>query len=484
MDLGWTSSISKDPHATKVQLKGVSLDVGRPLLDQGRSLRLALGVEQCDCPKEYSSTSCQDPGKGYYRVFDPKDTEQVEGEIENKLSTTWAFATIAVKTRQDHIAISVLRVLWFPKSPERMSTLNFAITCSVNERDVFSCECQKGYTGPKCDKCDYGYYGNPRSEGGKCVPCNCNPHGSLSDQCNPKSGQCACASPEICQPRHILTKEHSCKNCEDRGCTSYLLNFVQLMENVLWDANVTELDPAPNIRLTNLKRRTSVFEDEINNLKNAKGLAFEADNLIADSMTVETSLHRVQTELEDVIGRLRSYSVSDMGSEASVGQALAEAKKALEEMKRHDFGEIDIKARTELSHARILDENMKKLIYGTSEIPREHKLNDLLKYIDNGLGQSRLTILLTNRGSNDIRQSISTYESSRETLNEAWEVFSSLPDQYQTSQDPLSSKVIQPCEKKGLILSRLSRELAQLLKGSVGNHVEQTLKAVNVYGTI
>lgn len=53
-------------------------------------------------------------------------------------------------------------------------------------------------------------------EGGKCVPCECNPHGSVSDECHELTGQCNCR-PGItgrdcshCQPRHILTP---------KGCT-------------------------------------------------------------------------------------------------------------------------------------------------------------------------------------------------------------------------------------------------------------------------
>lgn len=35
----------------------------------GAGLALAGGVERCECPPQYNSTSCQDPSIGFYRWF-------------------------------------------------------------------------------------------------------------------------------------------------------------------------------------------------------------------------------------------------------------------------------------------------------------------------------------------------------------------------------------------------------------------------------
>ena len=53
-------------EATRARLDGITLDVGRPVATAA-ALRPAIGVEMCDCPPEFNSTSCQDPGRGYYR---------------------------------------------------------------------------------------------------------------------------------------------------------------------------------------------------------------------------------------------------------------------------------------------------------------------------------------------------------------------------------------------------------------------------------
>lgn len=50
----------------------------------------------------------------------------------------------------------------------------------------------QGYTGRKCERCSPGYYGFPHLPAGKCTPCECNPAGSLNDECDTETGQCRC----------------------------------------------------------------------------------------------------------------------------------------------------------------------------------------------------------------------------------------------------------------------------------------------------
>ena len=55
--------------ATEAEIYGVTLDTAIPVTPTTISLRPALGIEQCACPSKYKSTSCQDPGIGFYRWY-------------------------------------------------------------------------------------------------------------------------------------------------------------------------------------------------------------------------------------------------------------------------------------------------------------------------------------------------------------------------------------------------------------------------------
>ncbi|KAG7472317.1 hypothetical protein MATL_G00107440 [Megalops atlanticus] len=54
------------------------------------------------------------------------------------------------------------------------------------------CRCKQGYTGPRCDQCAPGYFGDPQRPGGECRRCECNNNIDPQDpeSCDPRTGQC------------------------------------------------------------------------------------------------------------------------------------------------------------------------------------------------------------------------------------------------------------------------------------------------------
>lgn len=60
-----------------------------------------------------------------------------------------------------------------------------------NNETSGTCEpCEDPTTGPHCDRCKMGYWGNPVN-GGKCHKCHCN---DKAKQCHPETGKCFCTT--------------------------------------------------------------------------------------------------------------------------------------------------------------------------------------------------------------------------------------------------------------------------------------------------
>ncbi|XP_044604120.2 laminin subunit alpha-5 [Equus asinus] len=82
------------------------------------------------------------------------------------------------------------------------------------------CLCKAGVTGPSCDHCQEGHFGFEGCRG--CRPCACGPAAEGSE-CHPQSGQCHCRPGtgglqcRECAPGHWGLPEQGCRRCQCRG---------------------------------------------------------------------------------------------------------------------------------------------------------------------------------------------------------------------------------------------------------------------------
>ncbi len=70
---------------------------------------------------------------------------------------------------------------------------NFAKTCNYDEfTQNLVCNCQPGYAGLRCERCDAFYFGSPLEPDGVCKKCSCNGNINLSDpeNCDSRTGEC------------------------------------------------------------------------------------------------------------------------------------------------------------------------------------------------------------------------------------------------------------------------------------------------------
>ncbi|XP_012628358.3 laminin subunit alpha-5 [Microcebus murinus] len=94
--------------------------------------------------------------------------------------------------------------------------------CGTEACDPHSgrCRCKAGVTGPRCDRCQDGHFGFDSCGG--CRPCACGPAAEGSE-CHPQSGQCHCrpgaGGPQCqeCAPGYWGLPERGCRRCQCPG---------------------------------------------------------------------------------------------------------------------------------------------------------------------------------------------------------------------------------------------------------------------------
>ncbi|CAL7932952.1 unnamed protein product [Xylocopa violacea] len=357
---------SDNAEFTKTTLLEASLDAA--VLTPMHTPSLAISVEICKCPPQYNSTSCQNPSIGYFRWY--KNTTvtstiviDLVGEARrcqcNRRSDVCDTETGYCLNCRGNTAGSRCDVCAdsFYGHPEfgckpcpcPQADKRFSSTCVVLANTEPICVCKPGYTGRKCERCSPGYYGFPHLPNGKCTPCNCNPAGSLSDECNTETGQCRCRAgstgrdcSQCTAYRHVYIN-NVCTSCDD-NCTGILLDTVaELSQNLAggtshiangyvpppWkelsyiDSNVTAFLKELDLQNKLKKRVKSIPWHEYKKLmtqvetlfRTANEYAKEADTLQSKSNDLKNNVFSANIELEnlrkdidDTITLLNQYS--------------------------------------------------------------------------------------------------------------------------------------------------------------------------------
>lgn len=109
--------------------------------------------------------------------------------------------------------------------PNANSGNSFARTCQLGPDGEPDCNCERGYTGRRCEICDRGYTGNPLVYGGSCQPeqqSRCDPRGTYRTHAN---GICECkkhvtgAKCDQCSTSSFYLNPISPTGCVDCFCT-------------------------------------------------------------------------------------------------------------------------------------------------------------------------------------------------------------------------------------------------------------------------
>uniref|UniRef100_A0A8D3DXG8 Laminin subunit alpha 2 n=1 Tax=Scophthalmus maximus TaxID=52904 RepID=A0A8D3DXG8_SCOMX len=199
------ASYSTEPSAM-YRLHSFTMQEANP---SARGERRASAVEVCYCPPGYAGTSCETCIPGFRRVNGnlyngvceacrchehATQCHEVTGHcLDCSHHTTGPHCDTCLPGYYGNATRGSPADCQPCPCPLNLPSNNFSPTCHLGEEGELLCDqCQPGYTGPRCDRCSNGYHGRPTVPGDSCQPCDC--HGNLDlsipGSCDPITGQC------------------------------------------------------------------------------------------------------------------------------------------------------------------------------------------------------------------------------------------------------------------------------------------------------
>lgn len=187
---------------------------------------VAAAVEVCQCPPGYSGSSCESCWPRHRRVNGTLfggicEPCQCFGHAESCDDITAECLNCKDHTGGPYCDKCLPGFYGDPTKgtsedcqpcacPLNIPSNNFSPTCHLDRSLGLVCDaCPVGYTGPRCERCAEGYFGQPAVPGGSCQPCQCNDNldFSIPGSCDSLSGSCL-----ICKPG---TTGQYCERCAD-----------------------------------------------------------------------------------------------------------------------------------------------------------------------------------------------------------------------------------------------------------------------------
>uniref|UniRef100_A0A8D8UVI4 Laminin subunit alpha n=1 Tax=Cacopsylla melanoneura TaxID=428564 RepID=A0A8D8UVI4_9HEMI len=187
------------------QLSNVALDSATDDYVPGTSV--ALSVEKCDCPPNYTGLSCEECADGYYRSeTGPYGGFCVPCDCHGHAATCDKVTGVCHECQNDTMGLQCEQCkpgyygdatspygCMICACPLPIPSNNFASGCDVSESgEEISCQCLEGYMGALCQSCAPGYYGRPQEKGDYCKPCQCSGNINRTDpgSCDSVTGEC------------------------------------------------------------------------------------------------------------------------------------------------------------------------------------------------------------------------------------------------------------------------------------------------------
>ncbi|XP_058821183.1 basement membrane-specific heparan sulfate proteoglycan core protein isoform X2 [Topomyia yanbarensis] len=187
-------------------------------MDSAANRDLGLGsatlVEECRCPPGYKGLSCENCDYGYVRQSSGPWLGRCVAKVQECRPGYYGDPNRGIQCQPCPCPV--------PGDKSR------ARTCYMDNYNNVICNCDRGYTGDRCQQCASGYIGNPMGDGCSPAPIsNCNRDGT--SQTLP-DGKCICKAGvtgvycDRCQAEHFFMHDKGCVECfcmgVSRSCTS------------------------------------------------------------------------------------------------------------------------------------------------------------------------------------------------------------------------------------------------------------------------
>ncbi|XP_063307614.1 laminin subunit alpha-1 isoform X1 [Pelobates fuscus] len=307
------------------RISNISLDIAVESSDMHSGREVARYVEICVCPVGYRGLSCQECAPGYYREnlletnilgSQPLNTPCIPCKCSNHSETcdpdTGECMDCKHNTAGHHChvcapgyygkvtgSIADCSLCACPKG----NTQSFSPTCVLDGINDFRCDaCLPGYEGKHCERCSLGYHGNPNEPGGSCHKCDCNPSGSMNNECDRVTGQCLCKKGvtgrlcDTCELRHILLEEE-CISCDD-DCTGTLLDDLDRLQLAFSSFNISSIGSAPYSVISRLENVTQFMKESVP--ERASPL-ISLDETMEQLTSVSKDTNRLEQQMEQII---------------------------------------------------------------------------------------------------------------------------------------------------------------------------------------
>ncbi|KAH9488089.1 Laminin subunit alpha-2 [Bulinus truncatus] len=427
---------TQDGTAVNADLAEIVINHAVPQ-DSSSSSDLALGVELCKCPEQYSGESCQNPGPGYHReIPDLNNTnfeniESIIGPVKpcacylhsNKCepetgkckdcqhNTTGDYCDVCSDGFYGFATTGTIKDCKPCACPLPTPSNNFSPKCVVDRIGVVCTACAKGHVGRLCEICSPGYYGEPGQIGDKCKPCRCNPEGSRNEVCD-SDGQCECLSGisgklcDECSDPSYGVQNGLCVSCYE-GCTGILLNDLQNITGRLPQFNFSDA-VYPWNDLENIKRQVSDAQKKLSTiektglegLQNFKNDADRymkmADNLLSRSTATGVEACKLKNRAAELLQNATqkeneanqeyesvNKTVDEViekliyhGTVLNISTILRESQIMLKEIQKRNFIPADNAAKHEIMLAEKLSESILRFI-NSSEVNGTATANSL-----------------------------------------------------------------------------------------------------------